>query len=92
MERELDVTLVAYQSSAMLKLAKPSTSHLKRVKTVEKETGLVLVAYELAGEEPSDPYVVSELEAKPVELSEKQLERLRAVEEEVGLTLMAYNA
>jgi len=90
MERELGVTLVAYESSSPLRLAHPAKEQLKRIDAMEKELGLVFVAYEVARQEWTVPHVVSELEASPAKLSDKQNKRLQAVEEEVGLTLMAF--
>lgn len=60
------------------------------MEALERELGLVLVAYELAGQELSDPHVVFEQETRPAELSDEQFQRLQAVEEKVALTLMAY--
>ena len=90
MERELGVTLVAYESAAPLRLAHPSAEQLKQITEVEKQLGLVFVAYELNRQELVEPHAVSEMEASPAKLSDKQYKRLQAVEAEVGLTLMAY--
>lgn len=90
MERELGVTLVAYESTAPLKLGNPTAEQLKQITELEKKLGLVFVAYELNRQELTGPHVVSEREALPAKLSDKQYKRLQAVEVEVGLTLMAY--
>ena len=90
MEMELGVTLVAYESTAPLKLAHPSAEQLKEITEVEKKLGLVLVAYELNRQELTEQYAVSEQDALSAKLSAKQYKRLQAVEAEVGLTLMAY--
>lgn len=90
MERELGVTLVAYESTAPLRLAQPPAEQLNRISEVERELGLVFVAYELNRQEVTEPHFVSEQEASPARLSDKQYKRLQAVEAEVGLTLMAY--
>jgi hypothetical protein len=90
MERELGVTLVAYESTAPLRLAQPTAEQLKRMTELEKQLGLVFVAYELNRQELTAPHVVSEMDASPAKLSDKQYKRLQAVEAEVGLTLMAY--
>ena len=89
MERELNVTLVAYESTAPLRLAHPSAEQLTRIAQVERELGLVFVAYEPNRQELTEPHFVSEQEAVPAKLSDKQYKRLQAVEAEVGLTLMA---
>jgi hypothetical protein len=90
MERELSVSLVAYESTEPLRLASPSKEQLKRVEAVERELGLVFVAYELARQDSTLPHVVAKQEAQPAKLSDKQYKRLQAAETEVGLTLMAY--
>lgn len=91
MERELDVSLVAYVSTAPLTLANPPKDKLKRIGEVEKELGLVFVAYELA-RQSSDQFALPKRQGQAAKLSDKQYRRLQAVEEEVGLTLMAYQA
>lgn len=89
MERELGVTLVAYESTAAMKLATPSSASLKRISALEKELGLVFVAYDLARQEIGE-YEVSEFVSRPAKLSNEQSQRLQIAETEVGLTLMAY--
>lgn len=89
-EMELGVTLVAYQSSAPLRLAQPTAEQLKQITELEKKLGLVFVAYELNRQELTAPHFVSGQEGSPAKLSDKQYKRLQAVEAEVGLTLMAY--
>src|SRR3954451_6147088 len=58
MERELGVTLVAYESTAPLKLANPTADQLKQVTELEKKLSLVFVAYELNRQELTEPHVV----------------------------------
>jgi len=88
MERELGVTLVAYESASPLQLANPTRDQLQQLEELEKKTGLVLVAYELNCR-PHRP-LVSERDARPADLSDEQYQRLQAVEAEINLTLMAY--
>ncbi|HEX6715836.1 MAG TPA: hypothetical protein VF088_01925 [Pyrinomonadaceae bacterium] len=90
MEMELGVTLVAYESNAAMRLARPSAEQLKRISAVEKELGLVFVAYEMNRQELTAAHYVSEQEATPAKLSDKQYKKLQAVEAETALTLMAY--
>jgi hypothetical protein len=89
MERELGVTLVAYESASPLRLANPTRDQLAQLEELEKKTGLVLVAYELNSRSSSYP-LVSERDARPANLSDEQYQRLQEVECEVNLTLMAY--
>jgi hypothetical protein len=88
-ERELGVSLVAYEAHVPLRLANPNRKQQQRIEVAEKETGLVLVAYELVDEKP-DAFNVNEADGRPAKLSDDQYRRLQSVEEEVGLTLMAY--
>jgi hypothetical protein len=90
-ERELGVSLVAYESTAPFRLARPSRAQQKRIEMAEKETGLVLIAYEVVQETAAE-FAVPDDEARPFKLSEEQFRRLQMVEQEVGLTLMAYES
>ncbi|MEK6374010.1 MAG: hypothetical protein AABO58_15090 [Acidobacteriota bacterium] len=87
-ERELDVSLVAHESHAPLRLANPNRKQQQRIAEAEKETKLVLVAYELVNVKGT-PFVTDQ-NARPAKLSDEQSRRLKTVENEVGLTLMAF--
>jgi phosphate starvation-inducible protein PhoH len=88
-ERELGVSLVAYESNASLRLAHTKVEQHREIEKTERATGLVLVAYEVVGEEPAE-YVPDLSGEEAAKLSEDKLRRLHAAEQDVGLTLMAF--
>jgi len=89
-EKELGVTLVAYNSPARLRLANPPEKYLKQLEKLEKQLGLVLVAYELNQPDERSQFLAAEQSAQPAELSAEKFKLLQKVESETGLTLMAY--
>lgn len=89
-EKELGMTLVAYDSSDRLRLASPESTKLRKIQELEKQLGYVLMAYELNQAKSRVQNFSTEMAVPSAELSEKQFKQLQEVEKEVGLTLMAY--
>jgi uncharacterized protein YbaP (TraB family) len=89
-ESEFRVTLIAYEATPPLQLARPSPEQQRRLEAVERELGFLLLAYDTRQE--SREHYVPEQIARPAKLSSEQYQRLQTVEEETGLTLMAYES
>lgn len=88
-EGELGVSLVAYQSTDYYRIASVHSETLQRMHQLEKDAGLVLVAYQHIREDPSResfPKRGNEV----AELSKDQVARLQQSESETNLMLMAY--
>ena len=76
---------MAYEPTVRFSLAQPSEEQLERLRGMERELGLILVAYaqERAAPVPAGTEHLATL-------SEEQLDRLHIAEEETGLVFMAF--
>jgi len=88
LERDLGISLVAYEPISRHKVAQPSAKQLERIHALERELDLVLVAYRHEQAPPAP--VATAPETKLAQLAEDQYERLHQIEEHTGLVLMAY--
>jgi ribosome assembly protein YihI (activator of Der GTPase) len=74
--------------------------HLGRIKSLEDDLGLTLVAFSCRSLDPAREERLQrimdelgpQLQAPPAEPDDEQLTRIRALEEELGLTLIAVHA
>ena len=90
-ENELGVALVAYEPTVRFNLAQPSEKQLERLRAIERELGLILVAFAQERAAPMRaPMLASAGTEQLATLSEEQLDRLHTAEEQTGLVLMAY--
>jgi hypothetical protein len=89
LERDLGISLVAYEPISRHKVAQPSAKQLERIHALERELDLVLVAYRHEQAPPPAP-VATAPETKLAQLAEDQYQRLHQIEEQTGLVLMAY--
>jgi hypothetical protein len=90
MERELAVSLVAYQATDYYRFASLPAQTLQRVQQLEKDTGVVFVAYQHIHEDATGENFHPEDGFEVADLSEDQAERLQRSERETNLLLMAY--
>lgn len=89
LEHQLGVSLVAYEPTTRIKVAKPSRSELTRLHETERELGFILVAYVLE-RVTSPPAPIDYGDDALAKLSDEQYEQLHVIEENTGLVLMAY--
>jgi|SRR5579862_156055 len=89
-EKELGVSLVAYRATDYYQIASVPVETLERVQQLERDTGLVFVAYQHVREEPVRAFFRPEDGCSVAELSEDQAERLYQSECDSNLLLMAY--
>jgi hypothetical protein len=90
MEKELGVSLVAYRATDYCQIASVPEQTLQRVQQLERDTGLVFIAYQHIHENPVPESTPSEAGYEPAALSEDQADRLQRSEAETNLVLMAY--
>lgn len=91
LERDLGISLVAYEPISHYEIAQPSAQQLERIHALERELDLVLVAYRHEQAPRPEPVTTSP-ETQLAQLAEDQYERLHQIEEQTGLVLMAYAA
>ena len=91
LERDLGISLVAYEPISRYKMAQPSAQQLAQIHALERELDLVLVAYHHEQAPPPEPAITSP-DTPLAQLAEDQYERLHQIEEQTGLVLMAYSA
>jgi|SRR5271165_4582620 len=89
-EKDLGVSLVAYQATDYYQIASVPTQTLEQLQQLEKVAGLVFIAYQHTRESPVPESIRPEAGYEPASLSEDQADRLQRSEAETNLVLMAY--
>lgn len=89
MERELGVSMVAYEAIDYYRIANLPGHELQRMQQLEKDTGLFMVAYQHISEGPVTQSFRPE-GYKVADLSENQAKRLQETEHETNSLLVAY--
>ena len=89
-ESELRVSLVAYRATDYYQIASVPAETLERLQQLERDTGLVFIAYQHIRENAVPESIRPDDGYEPAQLSENQAERLQHVEAETNLILMAY--
>jgi hypothetical protein len=89
MERELGVSLVAYEAIDHYRIANLPGHELQRMQQLEKDTGLFMVAYQHISEDPVAQSFRPE-GYKVANLTENQSKRLQQAERETSSLLVAY--